>query len=163
MTTPIIIGIQPTKFQLTSSRRGWLSQFKATGTYGLFQLTSSRRGWQAIVNCLNSIERFQLTSSRRGWQVQAQEIRRRIHFNSHPHEEDDVTAERSKLKSGYFNSHPHEEDDSLSLVVILIFLIFQLTSSRRGWLPSQLASSHGLSYFNSHPHEEDDPNLLLQN
>ena len=33
------------------------------------------------------------------------------YFNSHPHEEDDLTAGVSVSGKLYFNSHPHEEDD----------------------------------------------------
>ena len=36
------------------------------------------------------------------------------HFNSHPHEEDDVCAQKlEKPLYEYFNSHPHEEDDAI--------------------------------------------------
>ena len=78
-----------------------------------------------------------------------------MHFNSHPHEEDDnyycrcsftcfisthILTKRMtalvllvKCSTHYFNSHPHEEDDSLEL-------------TQPGKNP----------YFNSHPHEEDD-------
>ena len=35
-------------------------------------------------------------------------------------------------------------------------MIFQLTSSRRGWPYSYVSSRQRLRYFNSHPHEEDD-------
>ena len=34
----------------------------------------------------------------------------------------------------HFNSHPHEEDDLRSVQNLHIFRLFQLTSSRRGWL-----------------------------
>ena len=37
--------------------------------------------------------------------------RYRNYFNSHPHEEDDVSMVRSCKGKKYFNSHPHEEDD----------------------------------------------------
>ena len=36
------------------------------------------------------------------------------HFNSHPHEEDDLMADTARGADIYFNSHPHEEDDGLS-------------------------------------------------
>ena len=123
------------------------------------------------------------------------------YFNSHPHEEDDRPTMISCSCPTNFNSHPHEEDDDICLVCLLLYLyfnshpheeddevngvkydenIFQLTSSRRGWLNStftfvntflfQLTSSRrgwqctysGLYkyyYFNSHPHEEDDSNF----
>ena len=57
-----------------------------------------------------------------------------IYFNSHPHEEDDHTQGMKYFLTGYFNSHPHEEDDGLPAVV----------------------SDRWKEYFNSHPHEEDD-------
>ena len=78
----------------------------------------------------------------------------------------------------YFNSHPHEEDDAAMKEATYFTCIFQLTSSRRGWLfhihlscSSISISTHILTkrmtlrtlmlpilrvYFNSHPHEEDD-------
>ena len=56
-----------------------------------------------------------------------------MHFNSHPHEEDDLTRVTDTAKDWYFNSHPHEEDDR-----------------DRG------RSGTGDCHFNSHPHEEDD-------
>ena len=34
-----------------------------------------------------------------------------IHFNSHPHEEDDFIRTVRDIYARYFNSHPHEEDD----------------------------------------------------
>ena len=77
-----------------------------------FQLTSSRRGWP----CLPSLRSLYL-----------------LHFNSHPHEEDDFAA------------CPHS----------LMCWVFQLTSSRRGW-PVLAFEIYWQFHFNSHPHEEDD-------
>ena len=34
-----------------------------------------------------------------------------MHFNSHPHEEDDYVVGYATGEHYYFNSHPHEEDD----------------------------------------------------
>ena len=56
-----------------------------------------------------------------------------VHFNSHPHEEDDNWNISNKCNVRYFNSHPHEEDDS-----------------------SSSATAKSFGNFNSHPHEEDD-------
>ena len=78
---------------------------------------------------------FQLTSSRRGWQKVLNYIGAEWYFNSHPHEEDDLTRVTDTAKDWYFNSHPHEEDDR-----------------DRG------RSGTGDCHFNSHPHEEDDEN-----
>ena len=99
-----------------------------------------------------------------------------LYFNSHPHEEDDIsptsgsfakipfqlTSSRrgwpiflmSTSVGMYFNSHPHEEDDRQCPNQGQQD-IFQLTSSRRGWLNWCLYSNCYL-HFNSHPHEEDD-------
>ena len=76
---------------------------------------------------------FQLTSSRRGWQRGREVSSENVHFNSHPHEEDDVVV----------TSFPSKHS------------VFQLTSSRRGW-PVHRQECSKKSYFNSHPHEEDD-------
>ena len=99
------------------------------------------------------------------------------YFNSHPHEEDDPDAAWQSATYCYFNSHPHEEDDAIQRGFDNQAVIFQLTSSRRGWQPVegtlsterafQLTSSRrgwlimvfnqlDSKYFNSHPHEEDD-------
>ena len=43
-----------------------------------------------------------------------------------------VVQFHSRLR--YFNSHPHEEDDLLQTMRYDCWLLFQLTSSRRGWL-----------------------------
>ena len=121
---------------------------------------------------------FQLTSSRRGWPSYKISFECHFHFNSHPHEEDDLTNEIKILSSIYFNSHPHEEDDTTSEIIKLVgcdisthiltkrmtifvcivspaLKVFQLTSSRRGW-HSFVRSSPFYLHFNSHPHEEDD-------
>ncbi len=34
-----------------------------------------------------------------------------LYFNSHPHEEDDLSVLYVLLNYNNFNSHPHEEDD----------------------------------------------------
>ena len=57
----------------------------------------------------------------------------------------------------YFNSHPHEVDDEETIESYGI-LVFQLTSSRRGWHDDRIHVSEGFN-FNSHPHEEDDHGL----
>ena len=55
------------------------------------------------------------------------------HFNSHPHEEDDLVSMLIHNRLRYFNSHPHEEDDFNIAMSKIHLIIFQLTSSRRGW------------------------------
>ena len=77
----------------------------------IFQLTSSRRGWRhwnhdylppnisthILTKRMTKVFRlckartvFQLTSSRRGWQNLLRSLHVYRHFNSHPHEEDDI-------------------------------------------------------------------------
>ena len=141
---------------------------------------------------------FQLTSSRRGWRLFISTYGSNIYFNSHPHEEDDQKSLMKSMTTLYFNSHPHEEDDGNMAAAVMsidisthiltkrmtengikiqLGMIFQLTSSRRGWLRKivtgawlyefQLTSSRRgwreqqqirfkTFHFNSHPHEEDD-------
>ena len=124
-------------FQLTSSRRGWQYHWPMAEIDVLFQLTSSRRGWPWVCFVCPLWYVFQLTSSRRGWHFHRYDELFTGYFNSHPHEEDDVTLWWIITRVRHFNSHPHEEDDR--------------------WRILQLCSGH---YFNSHPHEEDDQELV---
>ena len=77
-----------------------------------------------------------------------------MYFNSHPHEEDDITEKGEITHGNNFNSHPHEEDDLAEVKSAVDEFIsthiltkrmtstgaqlanlpnkFQLTSSRRG-------------------------------
>ena len=170
---------------------------------------------------LQSSQLFQLTSSRRGWREHPTQQRSRVmHFNSHPHEEDDesyrenpvfrvisthiLTKRMTIFKDTGFDSCTFQLTSSrrgwpdifLSFFFCIIIsthiltkrmtlwwllcsspfdisthiltkrmtifsmasssaLIFQLTSSRRGWL-TILIRRRTQWYFNSHPHEEDD-------
>ena len=121
----------------------------------LFQLTSSRGGWQVYMKPYDDFDAFQLTSSRGGWPDWDNEQWRYKHFNSHPHEEDDIVWSCKALHHFisthiltrrmtaivlvasvvvlYFNSHPHEEDDERTKGIVLDDELFQLTSSRGGW------------------------------
>ena len=76
-----------------------------------FQLTSSRGGWRQRREDSERNDPFQLTSSRGGWRFLQTYFSLRLHFNSHPHEEDDC--------------HAVTISNSVS--------VFQLTSSRGGW------------------------------
>ena len=62
-----------------------------------FQLTSSRRGWLILNGFLSPLQIFQLTSSRRGWRVFYKSKWLVMYFNSHPHEEDDLTQKHLKI------------------------------------------------------------------
>ena len=109
-----------------------------------------------IVNAYKYLSRYISTHilTKRMTKMNALPFGDNIHFNSHPHEEDDYTSTASiSIIIIYFNSHPHEEDDRFSLhhffcsfisthiltkrmteVLVLLnaALAFQLTSSRRG-------------------------------
>ena len=80
-------------------------------------------------------------------------------FNSHPHEEDDFAKASPVAFVPYFNSHPHKEDDPTERFAHHSHIPFQLTSSQGGW-------RHGCrtvlsrTYFNSHPHKEDDSRMV---
>ena len=79
-----------------------------------------------MTSWLNEAEeelKFQLTSSRRGWQPQS--LCHHI--------------------QAYFNSHPHEEDDVTNIQTIFRWL-FQLTSSRRGWRHRELLTPKQLEF-----------------
>ena len=97
-------------FQLTASRRGWLSFSEYFWLTRIFQLTASRRGWPAKNDGEHTLDAFQLTASRRGWPWCR-------------------TLKRTQM---YFNSQPHEEADSRHSLRCGVEL-FQLTASRRGW------------------------------
>ena len=154
---------------------------------------------------LQSSQLFQLTSSRREWREHPTQQRSRVmHFNSHPHEEDDnvhwwrcciseisthILTKRMTLfclrpcrTDLYFNSHPHEEDDmSLRFCIEVISISTHILTKRMTVYPinrqhsRSVISTHILTKrmtlyfktlkvwyinFNSHPHEEDDDNIL---
>ena len=138
----------------------------------IFQLTSSRRGW--LTQQVNSIteDAFQLTSSRRGWHCNLRFCFGSFYFNSHPHEEDDnvsrflnpslyisthiLTKRMTKMfvyiiSSTSISTHILTKRMTVSYHLGKVPLLFQLTSSRRGWpyfsgfvivtIPFQLTSS----------------------
>ena len=126
---------------------------------------------------------FQLTSSRRGWLCLGLFHSQRYYFNSHPHEEDDKTCFIFvTFKS--ISTHILTKRMTVTVRTTAQHSLFQLTSSRRGWLTEtepledgevfQLTSSRRgwlififhkciMFYFNSHPHEEDDSRLTVSN
>ena len=138
----------------------------------IFQLTSSRRGWRRIRDLKFSIRTISThILTKRMTTHKWSDAEAELHFNSHPHEEDDCTHQINDKSSNisthiltkrmtmlllrqpgpylYFNSHPHEEDDDSSRRFAGMFWVFQLTSSRRGW--HALSNiSYFWTYFNSH-------------
>ena len=106
-------------FQLTSSRRGWrFSNFMHLTICVISTHILTKRMTKTNEEFRNNIT-FQLTSSRRGWLHHTAQNNNQVHFNSHPHEEDDRNLKAYTTHHEYFNSHPHEEDDrSLKLLFI---------------------------------------------
>ena len=97
---------------------------------------------------------FQLTSSRRGWPKNDYLTEEEMHFNSHPHEEDDnYTPTLQTLL--YISTHILTKRMTMKENILVKQQEFQLTSSRRGWLSAVIIVISNF-YFNSHPHEEDD-------
>ena len=163
-------------FQLTSSRRGW-REHPTQQRSRVMHFNSHPHEEDDFRACLDGRREdisthiltkrmtespelhrcrviFQLTSSRRGWRFSKILALIAVHFNSHPHEEDDQVEMATRYMTLHFNSHPHEEDDESSYGAICgqfisthiltkrmtnqkftlkTFIVFQLTSSRRGW------------------------------
>ena len=78
------------------------------------------------------------------------------HFNSHPHEEDDMGAVIRSHGRKNISTHILTKRMTVPHCSVRWFgTTFQLTSSRRGW-PGRRPDRRSDRYFNSHPHEEDD-------
>ena len=159
------------------TRRTILLQRWLTPYSSRFQLTSSRRGWRQQANTQSWHWNFNSHPHEEDDGRNPSSHNDAEYFNSHPHEEDDVLHCVIGDIKNHFNSHPHEEDDPVPSVTPPFFNIsthiltkrmtckyvstsgieiFQLTSSRRGWPRCQRVHHCGISHFNSHPHEEDD-------
>ena len=78
-----------------------------------------------------------------------------FYFNSQPHEEADPIRTDTRHLQIYFNSQPHEEADDACTLLSAVWVIFQLTASRRGWR-SLWRNTRTREHFNSQPHEEAD-------
>ena len=85
-----------------------------------------------FLNSEYGLHLFQLTTSRRGRLQSELNFHGEYHFNSRPHEEVDIRAEKSVRLSEHFNSRPHEEVDATCVTSCLCVKVFQLTTSRRG-------------------------------
>ena len=166
-------------FQLTSSRRGWRVwiTFRNNGRYFnshpheeddhllvVFFLVSfisthiltKRMTYRTESRSLCFI--FQLTSSRRGWLWCCLCSTGHYHFNSHPHEEDDLFRKHSTTAISLFQLTSSRRGWRNRSGSPLSEISFQLTSSRRGWR-RKLLRNLLFEHFNSHPHEEDDSNF----
>ena len=80
-------------------------------TSSSFQLTSSRRGWLSSTNGVHSKGYFNSHPHEEDDYDRRKICRNSGHFNSHPHEEDDDLPASEWTSDNHFNSHPHEEDD----------------------------------------------------
>ena len=144
-------------FQLTASRRGWLTTLfseayaQDISTHSLTKRLTRNAdlapGYELV---------FQLTASRRGWQWGRDSTLRHFFISTHSLTKR-LTAEivSPETISLYFNSQPHEEADAGASFPAHSLLSFQLTASRRGWPEGDTHSEKGI-YFNSQPHEEAD-------
>ena len=120
-------------FQLTSSRRGWPGQLDSPQFVQTFQLTSSRRGWPVSLILHHAHTIFQLTSSRRGWHwpdtntfrtgISTHILTKRMTW-------------RYKRASDHRSISTHILTKRMTITPLMKSRIdvFQLTSSRRGWL-----------------------------
>ena len=77
---------------------------------------------------------FQLTSSRRGWLIRWTEKCHLSYFNSHPHEEDDCMVLSACLIQISISTHILTKRMTRNNITNTFNELFQLTSSRRGWL-----------------------------
>ena len=85
---------------------------------------------------------FQLTSSRRGWPVNCLSADfEQAYFNSHPHEEDDISQCFSTYSQ---NISTHILTKRMTVWIMQPYQtnLFQLTSSRRGWLNCCRSTNH---------------------
>ena len=162
MTTRIFQKNWNFLFQLTSSRRGW--QIPTTEYWWLVDISThilTKRMTAEPCSC-ECCEEFQLTSSRRGWLHEIGKTTLDVNFNSHPHEEDDHSylyyeedspisthiltkrmTRRQEVIDYVINISTHILTKRMTLLTMQknITMLFQLTSSRRGWHWGASASS----------------------
>ena len=121
------------QFQLTSSRRGWprlahySQHFNKNFNSHPHEEDDSRPDLQRMLSFI-----FQLTSSRRGWLARGAVPVYSEYFNSHPHEEDDL-AEPDVIPESIISTHILTKRMTETFGYVDPIIIFQLTSSRRGW------------------------------
>ena len=120
-------------FQLTASRRGWLSFSPSEYNSTAFQLTASRRGWRAWSNVLHG-----------SWHISTHSLTKRL-----------TSLRLSCFVLSDISTHSLTKRLTSSKLDNTQSIIFQLTASRRGWQCFQLL--HNVQdHFNSQPHEEAD-------
>ena len=143
------------QFQLTSSRRGWRPTKWIPGYCGDFNShpheedDNCRTSSCHVIDCISThILTKRMTYSAlpaENWWG---------HFNSHPHEEDDEFDCKDAGKTD-ISTHILTKRMTADEMVYRPRVLFQLTSSRRGWRWYNLQNARR-DNFNSHPHEEDD-------
>ena len=145
-------------FQLTSSRRGWQKVLNYIGaewyfnshpheeddhlkrTYKEKRYISTHILTKRMTKAIEKIPYFglfQLTSSRRGWRFSKILALIAVHFNSHPHEEDDDVFVRM-INGLYISTHILTKRMTPIWCWQSWSSTFQLTSSRRGWRSGNL-------------------------
>ena len=105
---------------------------KYVGAPDVFQLTSSRGGWLTETSRFLKLKSFQLTSSRGGWRLWLLTVYLLRHFNSHPHEEDDLCNARNPEQRS-ISTHILTRRMTKTISSSFVYSLFQLTSSRGGW------------------------------
>ena len=166
------------KFQLTASRRGWPRYIESCSGYFYF---NSQPHEEADIDffqmcCIINISTHSLTKRLTG--IMARNGGKKKNFNSQPHEEADVLVPGDQLRESFISTHSLTKRLTKQQAQAEQEKVFQLTASRRGWLPYpyltafvpafQLTASRrgwrGIPmnswrlypYFNSQPHEEAD-------
>ena len=146
----------------------------------LFQLTSSQGGW--LLHNFSFFRNDNISThilTRRMTMVVARLTSSLLHFNSHPHKEDDfrylIASENENISTHiltrrmtsmlfalgtftYISTHILTRRMTSIRAFAMQAAVFQLTSSQGGWR-EVIPVKYSRSYFNSHPHKEDDSNF----
>ena len=122
-----------------------------------FQLTSSRRGWLLIVGDLILLIIISTHILTKRMTANHRHIQLRHHISTH------ILTKRMTLglwcswSAGlHFNSHPHEEDDTENSYSPFTSAVISTHILTKRMTVYPLPQTLWLYYFNSHPHEEDD-------
>ena len=156
-----MVFIDVKSFQLTASRRGWLTAIGELWIFMEFQLTASRRGWPVLTFVISFLEIISTHSLTKRLTITTDIVDPLVCISTHSLTKrltgllciyqltsyisthsltkrlTDLTH-RNFLSVLYFNSQPHEEADFIWSRAAFQFPVFQLTASRRGWLSSHL-------------------------
>ena len=177
MTAEICTYLESLLFQLTSSQGGWLLHnfsFFRNDNISTHILTRRMTVSFSSFSSFSSISTHILT--RRMTMVVARLTSSLLHFNSHPHKEDDfrylIASENENISTHiltrrmtsmlfalgtftYISTHILTRRMTSIRAFAMQAAVFQLTSSQGGWR-EVIPVKYSRSYFNSHPHKEDD-------